>query len=1625
MALFDTFGTDTATAEDTNNFGAASTGYSNLPTYMRAADNHNIMQSGGEFSFSDPSTWYTGLSNVTKFATASVVSGAAQLYNTAVATGNFFGGDFEEARTDQLMASIDSDLGTFYAQHQQGVDLAGFVVGSFVPGGLAIKAARAAARTGMVGSNIAKATGLLETEAENLIFTAGKELANRQAAFSVFDKGVVQAFSYGVRGAITESVIAEAAVAATMYKSPVLSDMDLTDIGTNIFWGGVLGGAIGGAFNAARVYGGVKKIVSKADSGPESLKAITLETAMPKSASEADNIIVRARDAERFATATVDDSVLTADTIARTRASSIEDAWLKNRLSLQNMSGGDADLANTLADNFHGLSSTKHMYSLYGAKEVGRVGKTLKGEVAARADAKQSLLDMATGSTPTPPTADIKVGYVRLFGEGAGDTSWDAPIVTRLADKVASAQQVAQRVRSYGFKPAQALDTRDVIKADAHYIWAAENAKYKAEMVVDRSSIPMLTALESKLPTGPEAAIKLYVKNDKGQKSLVTSREQLTAIRMQTQEQTALKLLEKGRPVEEVASITNLSPNLLIGLRNNVRGEAAEYNMRAAANKSYTDMLRQKGLHTSDTDIDISTRPQWAKVSYDIKNTAIPSSFELDAMSLAAAKWNTYQQGIDRAVASVVGETLPLERFVRMTDDEVLRATRFDSTAGYFSSTNAGYDSLGSKAQYLGRLAQDFTDVQKQATDTVMTASMQRLQANPAAAFEFNAVNKLVSQSPEPYVLNRDGGFLEPLSIKRWRDNGELGEPPVLPEGVREAIYINDNAAYDAIKAHIERNGKRNGDEITIRNAQGLENSKSRDPDIFYPVRKDYRDFKHFAFVVDPTVRGTGHVSMIHAVDEQQLASLISKVPEGFRVVTDRKSKLFHKAMGDYDYERTLHDNYIDVSLKRAGVDSDYALETDPQLIVNKILSQHYRQDAVLARETIRAYNEKAFTALEQLGDRYTEVATSRLGGAGKSIEQTVENPYTNYIKTALNISSVGEHALITGFNTAMDKVFSGVVSTLRNAFVGVKNVQDVEQLNAILKQHGLGGGYTSAMDAAYANITSDRGALSRFVQRANSMVSTLVLGTDPFNAIANAVGNNVLLGTELNNLTKAIKSGNTAVAGRLSQLGGVTIPGSGGQQMFSPAKMIARAHADWIGPDKKDLVTAMNDLGYNPSFRQQVHNMHQDLVITGAENARSLANKEASAFDKFADIGMSASGVRYSEEYARFVSVHVAKQITDLAEQAGIYTRAESLATINTFVNRVQGNILASQRPLVMQGPVGMAIGLFQTYQFNLLQQMFRTVAEGSNKDALMLLGLQGSIFGMNGLPAFNFINTHIVGTASGNSEHRDFYNATYGTLGNEIGDWLMFGIASNLPKAANLLPFVENVPGVNLYTRGDINPRQVTVLPSALPEIPLVRAGVSLWNTLAGSVAQIGAGAPAVEAVLQGIEHNGLSRPLAGLAQVAQGLTGNGTAYATDGAGTLRGSNDLLSVTSLIRVAGGRPMDESISTNFYYNLKAYQAKDREKMDVLRKAVKQSVIQGGVLEEEQYGKFAEEYMKAGGKSKNFNKWVMEQYTAANTPAAEKLAGQLSNPYSQRMQEFLRGRQITAADLSPGAFQPE
>jgi hypothetical protein len=276
------------------------------------------------------------------------------------------------------------------------------------------------------------------------------------------------------------------------------------------------------------------------------------------------------------------------------------------------------------------------------------------------------------------------------------------------------------------------------------------------------------------------------------------------------------------------------------------------------------------------------------------------------------------------------------------------------------------------------------------------------------------------------------------------------------------------------------------------------------------------------------------------------------------------------------------------------------------------------------------------------------------------------------------------------------------------------------------------------------------------------------------------------------------------------------------------------------------------------------------------------------------------------------------------------------------------------------------------------------------------MLLGLQGTFYGIQGLPAFQAINQHIIGTASGNTKHKDLYDATYGVVGKDVGDLLLYGLPSNLLQS-------------NLYSRGDINPRQVTILPTSLSEVPIVGAYGKFFGSLKDTADRIGNGAPVWESMLQGIEHNGLSRPLAGLAQTLQASTGAGVPFSTTSKGSILFSNDLASIATATRLAGGRPLDEAIINDGTFRIQSYQQYDRDRMKKLGEAIKTSTINGQEPGPDQIARFVGVYAENGGKQGQFNKFMMNEYKTANTSQSQAILANLQHPFAQKMQILMGG----------------
>lgn len=1623
--------------------------YSQAPAYLQAADNHNIGNDNS--SWFDPSTWNPGQSVVHAgyFAASALASGLNSFYNTGAAVANWAGADVEQNDVATQLSALDSDMGAYYQQNRGAIDTVGFIATSFIPGIGSIKVLNAGQHLlaglaeGNVGINMARSVGLLANGTERYALQAGAEIAQTNATYSLINSSVQRSIASGFGQAALESAAFEVATTATMKQSPMLQDQDTSDIIHNIITGAFVGGAIGGAVSAAVGRGITKRAISAADVTAKPLTDITSFPGM----TDSDKVISAfsdLADMHAFSTTDVGQSIPNRSVLMNTKTDKLLN---QARSSTRALTLGDDQLGNIIADSNVGLDSDQVAKNMFGVQDITRVGDVSPtDEAIADYIAKSSKQDISKGSVEDPQLA---VKYVKLHGEGTGSITNEAPTVTNIADNVEPLRSIGGKedyqaavqkvVDNYTFTPQyEAIQngTLDQTKLEARYIWA-KNQTIVANQTISDTDIPLIEqAVLQRVPftlrntSSTDALADEFVPADNNMLGRLKQIKDDFANSLQS---------DQGLTNPEIAKAANIKLSYLEGTVNSQ--PASDLFAQQTAQNEFNASRVASGIQKpTDPPIDLSMVPSYAKLGYSTKAIQDVDGNIVSGMAAIKANYNVYQTGVDNAFSNIAGDLT--QRFNPIEDKKLLGVNRNGAGPGNFSFAGGAYNSIESDVNAIGAATHDLKAKLITGAREELNPVAFKLANSLNAAIEFQAINDKVLSTAEDYIINDTGTGLISKKIAQFQEQLSAGNNPVYPrlqEGAPEEIPFNTKDAADAVTAHINVNGSVIGDMQSIQAAQGIENSK--DSEVFHPIRPNEKNYPYKAFVVDDSISGVGHTSMLHAADETTLNQMIQQVQAttNFKTITVGQSEEYHKAIGDWNYDLSLHDNYIDSSLKRNGISSPFFQQTDPQKIANDFMDYHTRLQTTLANEAVNAKYGKEFDYFRNQADSFANEATSQAGNANVIAAQSdSNNPYLSYLRTALDINQLGTvHPTYYGMQVKLDKIVSQAWDSVAGSCAGATTVEDLDNVNQALSAAGVTSGYRDAATELLANHSAPQGALNTFVRRANSIMSGLLIRTDAMNALNTALGHNVLLGAETNHVVSAIQSGRSDLVGELSDLMKVDVPGTGTgnvlkngstenppNSILSSAKLIKNSIKNFFDPDAvngagQNLRDFYSSIGQSSSIRDQMQAVLGTLAVNGTEDASSLSNKIDTAFTGMKSIlnsgrtqdaslqapglfesiinkGEQLTGNSFVHGFNQFIAADVMRQITDLGIKGGVITPAEQLGYINTFTNRVHGNILASQRPLMFQGPIGNAIGLFQSYQFNMMQQAFRYVADGSAKDAAIILGLQGTLHGVNGLPGFNFMNQKIVGEASGNPNHTDLTGTAYNILGKQYGDWFLYGAPSN-------------ILGSNLYTRGDLNPRNTTVIPTSIADIPAVGAFAKFFGNLKDAVTKVGDGGALWETFLQGIEHNGISRPLAGLAQTLQGATNGGTAFSTTSKGNIIGANDIFSLATAARLMGGKPLDEAITHDEVMRLQAYQAADTQRKEALSEAIKTTVIGGGMPTPDQVDNFSQQYAALGGKQNGFAREVANLTKIANTSQANVLASNLRSPKSTAMQRVMGG----------------
>lgn len=216
-----------------------------------------------------------GLLDYVGYGTASaVLSGATGLVNTVIGIGETLGIADSESYLDEgrvVSTVLGQDGGDFYLRHKEGVDFAGMILSSIVPGAAGVKALRMAQKAGVMfdplkySTNLKNADILLDSP---LVQKAKKEaLMNRST--TLLNPEYMKAVGAGFKQQVMENIAFEAGLVLLNNQNATLNPDDLSYLdaaGSQLVEGlpfiGV-GAALGTAVDALRIGGSVRKYVKE------------------------------------------------------------------------------------------------------------------------------------------------------------------------------------------------------------------------------------------------------------------------------------------------------------------------------------------------------------------------------------------------------------------------------------------------------------------------------------------------------------------------------------------------------------------------------------------------------------------------------------------------------------------------------------------------------------------------------------------------------------------------------------------------------------------------------------------------------------------------------------------------------------------------------------------------------------------------------------------------------------------------------------------------------------------------------------------------------------------------------------------------------------------------------------------------------------------------------------------------------------------------------------------------------------------------------------------------------------------------------------------------------------------
>ena len=1508
------------------------------------------------------SNWITDAEDwVTKGVPLAISSGVAQMWNSIGWAGNKIaniGSDNPEPFTDNLDSTWlvnnfdDADsYKTYYGQHQQGIDLGGFILGSIVPSGVAVKGLTALQKGLAVSRAASATTGLLTNSAER--YWLNKAALQMAAGEGVLGSRIGAAGSKFVQTTL-EGLAAETATYASMSQSPIYKDVDsVGEFVGNALTGAAAFGAIGGLWrlgtykraqfdlvDAVRVDGTtgavttnllevekqVGKVLQDASFTQHSNQMAGLKVKLDKDGNVIDEVQtgLKAKLDSQLGNA-ADKYVYTiGDDVTNTLAArqkvvgqikSIEDVTKSKGAFTDALAARQRQVLTATRDAndtymnklFKGLSDDSNLAKplkdltdkLVASGKLTNVRQIFSGaEKVTRANENTNkslvhqIIDLSDGSINNQAVNTLgdfgKVEFVNVDLVKVGGKAFDLSKVTKSIESFREATPANAQAKYFSEFKSLEKNTNSAIGDK-----------------VDSWNLPKVEAYYRKHNGFTDEAGITY----QGDEALNKIRE------LKLAEKDKLFELNPEIPYPEVKTRLNVTDEFF-GKRNIPAG--------ALVNGIDTEALRH------------------VAVKYAVE-TKVPNYFEVRSAAFNDAKHSIYQDFQDEVATRILGSD---NRYVKF---DLADYDGLDRFSGIATSANAEYQSVSSKIMHNGLQTQ--TTLMKWADERsrkFLGANNRILAAGDGSAVttELAAIKAMVTGNKEKYVVNSKG---EIKLLSQLADEASAPTATIKNQEVLDwmKVYLNHDAAR-IIKKNLSLQG------VGKKSIDRYDDGKWKEL-YFAPPHPD--DFVHKVLVSD----GDGSVGMVFAATEKELNQKVSMVAQAnptYIIRTPKDIDSYHQLLGDYEDALTLRGRTkIDTTLSRQGILSDLAPTTNAKDLVNGFMNDFARSERTTMNNALMLKYGQQLAEAQQMAKA---LGNDTIGV--KKIFNTLFNFYDQDTTWHKFNNLVEKTSDWTG-----GKVIAGIKDNWHDIFNGKKSIDQVAA-NDIAKSYGTN---LFASDSLWklSKAHTYKEVTQNTVRNTNALMRSLVLGIDYFNGLVNIIGTPILA---LPEIRAALGSG----------------------QDIPYMKLMGNAMKDMFGSGRRADLERYSKLGIVNENMFVYHDLLDNhAIMMGAPNeaqALTASKKVWQTADKY--FTKLQAPTAFAEQSTQLFAARLADQIGNLRGLQG----EELDAFVTTFTKKVVGNYTSAQRPLIFQGVLGQAVGLFQTYNFNLFQQATRHIANGNDKAVAMMAALQGTIFGAQSLPGFNLANQGLA--AWGGDEYKDAYSETRRVLGEDVANGVLYGGASSLL-------------GANLWVRGDTNPRNIT----GIPITPSDLAQVNYYGRALGAMKQWGdsilSGGNLKVSTLEAIAHANISRPLTGLSELALG------ARTTNG-GTLETAigQDLLSWGSAVRLLGAKPMQEALTSEATYKFGVVRAKEQQELNELAYALRTDMIaEKGTIDQEAISNYAKKYIEVGGHPQGFRKWYLANLSKATTPRAQLFAEAIKkNPWAKTYQE------LASPDLSDG-----